>query len=77
MVDPLSNMIKMQQAMLESWINCSTQMMQYWQHLAAMQERLINQTLEYGRGKVVIDDGPSFTGKYGKRRHDIDPEHDV
>jgi hypothetical protein len=26
---------------------------------------------------VEIDDGPSFTGKYGKRRFDIDPERDV
>ncbi|CAA7619508.1 conserved hypothetical protein [Candidatus Terasakiella magnetica] len=77
MVDPFKNLVELQQSMLEGWINSSNQMMQYWRHMFELQERLISHSIDYGRGKVEIDDGPSFTGKYGKRRFDIDPERDV
>ncbi|EME69159.1 hypothetical protein H261_14810 [Paramagnetospirillum caucaseum] len=76
MNDPYKNMLEMQQAMLEGWMNSTNQMMQYWKHLIELQERLM-QHATFGRDHVEIDDGPSFTGKYGKRRFDIDPERDV
>jgi hypothetical protein len=77
MSDPFKNLIAMQQAMLDGWINSSNQMMKYWQHLFELQEQLINQAASAVRSHVEIDDGPTFTGKYGKRRFDIDPERDV
>ncbi|WP_096703472.1 hypothetical protein [Magnetospirillum sp. 15-1] len=76
MNDPYKNLIEMQQAMLEGWMNSANQMMQYWKHLMELQQRLM-QHGAFGRDHVEIDDGPSFTGKYGKRRFDIDPERDV
>jgi hypothetical protein len=74
--DQYKNLIEMQRAMLDGWMNAASQMMQYWQHMIELQERLMQQAT-YGRDHVEIDDGPSFTGKYGKRRFDIDPEKDV
>ena len=77
MTDPLKNLMEIQRAMLEGWMTSSNQMLQYWQHLLELQERLIHQVGSAARSHVEIDDGPTFTGKYGKRRFDIDPERDV
>ena len=76
MVDPVKGLLGMQQAMLEGWMNTTNHMMSYWQHMIELQQRLIHHA-SYARDHVEIDDGPSFTGKYGKRRFDIDPERDV
>ena len=75
MNDPYKNLIAMQQSLMEGWMNAANQMMQYWKHMAELQERLLQHATF--RDHVEIDDGPSFTGKYGKRRFDIDPERDV
>jgi hypothetical protein len=48
MNDPYKNMIEMQQAMLEGWMNSANQMMQYWKHLMELQERLLGQAT-FGR----------------------------
>ncbi len=77
MTDPLKNLLDLQRSMIEGWMNSSNQMMAYWQHLLELQERLIHQATAVTRNHVEIDDGPTFTGKYGKRRFDIDPERDV
>ncbi|OAN43034.1 hypothetical protein A6A04_10080 [Paramagnetospirillum marisnigri] len=77
MNDPLKNMLVLQKAMLDGWMTSSNQMLQYWQHVFDLQEKLFNQATSFARNHVEIDDGPSFTGKYGKRRFDIDPERDV
>ncbi|MBI3445473.1 MAG: hypothetical protein HY055_08940 [Magnetospirillum sp.] len=74
--DPMKNLIEMQRSLMEGWMSSANQMMKYWQHMMELQERLIHHAT-YGRDHVEIDDGPSFTGKYGKRRFDIDPERDV
>lgn len=76
MNDEYRQLIEMQRAMLEGWTHAIGQMTQYWLHLIELQERLMRHAT-YGRDHVEIDDGPSFTGKYGKRRFDIDPEKDV
>jgi hypothetical protein len=77
MSDPFKAMVEMQRAMLEGWMTSSNQMMRYWQHLLELQERMIQQASSAVRSHIEIDDGPTFTGKYGKRRFDIDPERDV
>lgn len=76
MDDHYKKMIEMQRAMLDGWANSANQLMQYWRHMIELQEKLLSH-VTYGRNHVEIDDGPSFTGKYGKRRFDIDPERDV
>jgi hypothetical protein len=77
MTDPIKNMLALQKSMLDGWMASSAQMVQYWQHLFQLQENLFSQASSIVRSHVEIDDGPSFTGKYGKRHHDIDPERDV
>ncbi|CAA7620792.1 hypothetical protein [Magnetospirillum sp. SS-4] len=77
MTDPFKSMLEMQRAMLDGWMASTSQMMKYWQHMLELQEQLITQATIVARTHVEIDDGPSFTGKYGKRRFDIDPERDV
>ena len=77
MTDPLKTLLDFQRAMLDGWISSATQAMTYWQHVLELQERLIHQATSVTRSHIEIDDGPTFTGKYGKRRFDIDPERDV
>ncbi len=77
MNDPLSTLFALQKAMLDGWMTSSNQIMQHWQRVFELQENLLHQTTRFVRNHVEIDDGPSFTGKYGKRHHDIDPERDV
>ena len=77
MSDPFKAMVDMQRAVLEGWMNSSSQMMRYWQHLLELQERMVQQASSATRSHIEIDDGPTFTGKYGKRHFDIDPERDV
>lgn len=76
MVDPLKNMMDLQKALLDGWLASANQMMEYWKHVLDLQDRLIHHATA-GRDHIEIDTGPSFVGKYGKRRFDIDPEHDV
>ncbi len=77
MTDPFKTVLEMQKAMVEGWMHSAEHMMSYWRHWIDLQERLVHQATAFHRGHVEIDDGPSFTGKYGKRRFDIDPERDV
>jgi hypothetical protein len=77
MTHPLKTMLSLNQAILENWLNSTTLIMQSWQHLFDLQGRLIHHVDEVVRSHVEIDDGPTFTGKYGKRHLDIDPERDV
>jgi hypothetical protein len=77
MTDPFTTLLELQRAMLDGWMNSSKQMMTYWQHMLDLQERLLHQATVAARSHIEIDDGPTFTGKYGKRRFDIDPERDV
>jgi len=76
MVDPVKGLVELQRAMLEGWMSSTNHVMAYWQHVIDLQQRLFHHAC-YARDHVEIDTGPSFTGKYGKRRFDIDPEHDV
>jgi len=77
MTDPFKSLLDLQRSAMDGWINSASQVMRYWQHLLELQERLINQATVVTRNHIEIDDGPTFTGKYGKRRFDIDPERDV
>lgn len=76
MNDPLKNLSSMQMAMVEAWANSTRHMLDAWRHMIELQQRFLRHP-DYHRTHVEIDRGPSFTEKYGRRAHDIDPERDV
>jgi hypothetical protein len=76
MADPFKALVEMQTAMVAAWSNSARQCFQYWRHWVEVQDHFIHKSLPQ-RSHVEIAKGPSFTDKYGKRAHDIDPEKDV
>ena len=79
MADPFKNMMAVQMAWFEAMSAMFNQSMRCWQHMAQMQQTVLthNPAAEHLRSHVEIAQGASFTDKYGKRAHDIDPERDV
>ncbi|EPY02219.1 hypothetical protein [Magnetospirillum fulvum] len=77
MTDPFRAMLTMHQAALEGWLSLTTLAFRSWEQVLALNEQLVRQADGLVRVHVEIDDGPTFTGKYGKRHLDIDPERDV
>lgn len=76
MLDPFKSYSDLQYAMLEGWSNSLRHAFQCWGHWVGMQEQFL-QKASFHRTHVEISRGPSFTDKYGRRSHDIDPERDV
>ncbi|MBI2236646.1 MAG: hypothetical protein HYU60_06830 [Magnetospirillum sp.] len=76
MADPFKTLVEMQTAMFEAWSNSARHVFLYWKHWVEVQEHFVSKAV-YHRTRVEIARGPSFTDKYGKRAHDIDPEKDV
>lgn len=69
---------ELQRAWLEAWANGARSMIEGWRHIFEMQQKFLTSAAEqHHRYRTEISDGPSFTDKYGKRAHDIDPERDV
>jgi hypothetical protein len=77
MVDPFKTFFGLQKSFLDGWVSSASMVIQSWKHLFDLNERLLKTGAALGRNKTEIDDGPDFTGKYGKRRFDIDPDRDV
>lgn len=77
-VDPLKNTADIQRAWLEAWGNGTRHWIEMWRHVIDLQQHfLVSAAQQHHRWHTEISDGPSFTDKYGKRAHDIDPERDV
>jgi len=77
MTDPFRAILTVQQAALEGWLSMTAMVMRSWEQIFDLNEFLLREADTLVRCRVEIDDGPSFTGKYGKRHLDIDPERDV
>ena len=75
--DPIKTMVELQRVWLEAWASGSRQAFDVWRHVFDLQQQLIKNAAEQHRRNIEISDGASFTDKYGKRAHDIDPERDV
>lgn len=75
MVDPYKNLVSMQTAVMEGWVNSARHVFECWRHCLDVQQSFLHDS--HRRCSVVISEGPSLTDKYGKRSHDIDPERDV
>lgn len=77
MADPYKDLTAMQTAWMQAWANSAQHMFQCWQHVFSMQQSFLKHAEIHHRDHVEIARGASFTDKYGKRSHDIDPERDV
>jgi hypothetical protein len=77
MPDPMKDFGNFQTAWFQAWAQASRQSLELWKHMIEAQHKLLHQVSAYHRDHVEIATGPSFTDKYGKRSHDIDPERDV
>ncbi|SEH64447.1 hypothetical protein [Magnetospirillum fulvum] len=77
MTDPFRAILTVQQAALEGWLSMTTMAMRSWEQVLTLNQQLLRHADTLVRVHVEIDDGPTFTGKYGKRHLDIDPERDV
>ncbi|MDA8232619.1 MAG: hypothetical protein M0006_14890 [Magnetospirillum sp.] len=76
MIDPITASARMQAAMLESWFAIGQHMLTYWGHCIDIQQRFLHEATHH-RWHVELPNGASFTDRYGRRAHDIDPERDV
>lgn len=77
MADPYKSFADLQLAMFQAWGAVATGTCEYWRHCLDMQQQFLRHTAAHQRDHVEIASGPSFTDKYGRRCHDIDPERDV
>lgn len=75
--DPIKTVTDMQRAWMDAWAVQSQAAVTLWTHLLDMQQSFFKHASAHHRTHVELPDGPSFTDKYGKRAHDIDPERDV
>jgi hypothetical protein len=74
---PHNSIVDMQLAALEMSTSAFTRAAQFWIHLTESQMHLLGAHPAERRTHVEIGHGASFGDHYGKRLHDIDPEHDV
>lgn len=77
MSDPYKGLAEFQMAMLVGWTNAFRHTLTYWRHCVDVQRHFLEHATGQHRSHVEISEGPSFTDKYGRRAHDIDPERDV
>lgn len=76
MFDPVRSMTMMQSAMVEGWLAMARHGIDCWCHCLAVQHEFLHHACQQ-RCHSEIPTGPSLTDGYGRRAHDIDPEHDV
>jgi hypothetical protein len=74
---PHNNIFDVQLAALELSAIAFTRSAQFWMHLGEAQAHMLGHHPDERRTHVEIAHGASFNDRYGKRLHDIDPEHDV
>lgn len=77
MVDPMKNFNEYQAAWMQAWMAGARNAVDMWRHMVGLQQDFLVQAAKHHRDHVEIASGASFTDKYGKRAHDIDPERDV
>ncbi len=74
---PHSPIVELQLAAFEMSTLAFTRSAQFWARLAEAQMHMLDAHPDERRTHVEIAHGASFGDHYGKRLHDIDPEHDV
>jgi hypothetical protein len=74
---PMKSVFDMQFAVLQTMTVALTQVLEFWARAFEMQIGLLGAAAPDRRTHDEIAHGPTLTDHYGKREHDIDPEHDV
>lgn len=74
---PYAGIAEMQLAAFEWATIAMTRSVQFWFRLGEMQMHMLGLHPVERRDHVEIAHGASFRDHYGRRAHDIDPEHDV
>jgi hypothetical protein len=77
MADPMKPMVEIQNAWFSAMSSAAQSMLKMYSHFLEMQTKFMANAAAHHRDHVEIARGPALTDKYGKRAHDIDPEHDV
>ncbi|MFD2234775.1 hypothetical protein [Phaeospirillum tilakii] len=77
MSNPIQLALTLHHAWIDAWLASTSLALRGWGDLIDLDGRLFQEADALIRRHAEIDDGPTFTGKYGRRRFDIDPEHDV
>jgi hypothetical protein len=75
--NPYKNITDLQTAWMEAWAQSVRNAFQCWCHMFEMQQGFLKHVEKHHRDHIEIACGASFLDKYGRRAHDIDPEHDV
>lgn len=74
---PIKSMFDLQQAALQTMTVAFTQVFEFWARMIEMQMGHLGAPTRERRSHDEIAHGAALTDHYGKREHDIDPEHDV
>jgi hypothetical protein len=70
----LTDLIRIQLAMIDGWINAMTHMWRGCQHLLGTNVELLRHPA-FHRWHDIHPLGPDWMDHYGKRSHDVDVEH--
>jgi hypothetical protein len=74
---PHNSIIDLQLAAITMSADAVTRATEFWIRLTEAQMHVLGGPPGERRNHVEIAQGPTFHDHYGRRLHDIDPEHDV
>ena len=74
---PMKSDFELQRVAFQTMTTAMTQMAEFWIRMFETQMRAPGMAQPDRRTHDEIAHGASLTDHYGRREHDIDPEHDV
>lgn len=69
----VTDVVRIQLAMMEGWLTALTHVWQGWQNLIAANVEMLQPSTVH-RWHNVMPQGAEWTDHYGKRNHDVDVE---
>lgn len=70
----MTDMVRIQLAMLEGWISGLTNLWRGWQHVLAANAELLRHPA-FRRWHNMVPNAADWLDHYGRRAHDVDVEH--
>jgi len=77
MANPIQLVLSLNQAWIEAWLSSASLMVYGWSRIIDLDGQASCPAGTKHPRRAEIDQGPTFTGKYGRRRFDVDPERDI
>lgn len=77
MANPIQLVLSLNQVWVEAWLSSASLMVYGWSRIIDLDGPAPRPAGARNPRRAEIDQGPTFTGKYGRRRFDIDPERDI